>query len=107
MCRLERSSSSQEGNEFIPGREEINPHDRLYAELTKIVSGDATIRAPDEKAYVTFRPSHLSILACNELPLVVMHDDAMIRADCGALFTAYTQGLTTEHPLTIPTQGRA
>ena len=65
----------------VVAREETNDIDRFDTELLKNMSGEGqiTTRAPYSADYITFRPTHLTILACNKLPPIDIEDNAMLR----------------------------
>eukprot|EP00891_Asterochloris_glomerata_P005824 jgi/Astpho2/5824/fgenesh1_pg.00080_%23_73_t len=62
-------------------REERNLTDQLDTALIKQMTGGSMItsRAPHQAAYETFMPTHLPILACNQLPAINVDDQAELR----------------------------
>lgn len=66
---------------LIVAREELNKSDRLDIALIKLMTGEGDIvsRAPYSSEYVTFKPTHLPILACNQLPPIDVDDEGTLR----------------------------
>ena len=62
-------------------REERNLTDQLDTALIKQMTGGSMItsRAPHQATYDTFMPTHLPILACNQLPAINVDDQAELR----------------------------